>query len=258
MIVGGILFDYAGQGGEVTLPEGLTSIGDRVFWGCSSLTSVTLPESLTSIGDWAFEGCSSLTSVTLPEGLTSIGEEAFAGCCSLSDIVLSDTLPSLGKNAFAGCGGVECRIKKPKVLAAFLKKHGFSAAFVKGMESNGILPLEDVIPAVLGYVLTYPYGEVEKKDYKKAALESYVKNPAAEEAAAKLDHDKLMALLKLFMEKDSPKAAARWYAPYAAYANEEELAALLAEMKAWEKDKTKKEQLIRVRGAILLGDTVAA
>ena len=60
------------------------------------------------------------------------------------------------------------------------------------------------------------------------------------------------------MEKDSPKAAARWYAPYAAYANEEELTELLSEMKEWEKDTKKKEQLIRVRGAILLNDTVAA
>ncbi|MCI9502433.1 MAG: leucine-rich repeat protein, partial [Hungatella sp.] len=50
------------------------------------LTSVTLPEGLTSIGNNAFAGCSGLTSVTLPEGLTSIGYSVFYGCSGLTDV----------------------------------------------------------------------------------------------------------------------------------------------------------------------------
>jgi hypothetical protein len=47
----------------VTIPDSVTSIGDRAFYDCSSLTSITIPDSLTSIGNAAFDGCSGLTSI---------------------------------------------------------------------------------------------------------------------------------------------------------------------------------------------------
>ena len=118
---------------------------------------------------------------------------------------------------------------------------------------SGLPALREILPAVYPYAEAYDFGYVDSSDFRKGAKE-YAKNAEAETAAKKLDHKALMGLLLSWTATDGP----RWYAPYAAYANEEELAELIAEMKAWEKDKTKKEQLIRVRGAILLGDTVTA
>ena len=40
--------------GKCIVPEGVTSIGNRCFNGCSSLTSIELPSSLISIGEYAF------------------------------------------------------------------------------------------------------------------------------------------------------------------------------------------------------------
>ena len=71
---------------SVTIPNSVTSIGDRAFIGCRDLTSVTIPNSVTFIGDYAFSGCSCLTSVTIPTGVTSIGEYAFFNCDGLTSI----------------------------------------------------------------------------------------------------------------------------------------------------------------------------
>ena len=57
----------------------VTSIVDRAFWGCSSLTSINIPSSVTSIGSYAFYNCSSLSSINIPGSVTSIGEKCFLG-----------------------------------------------------------------------------------------------------------------------------------------------------------------------------------
>ena len=48
------------------------------------MKSVTIPDSVTSIGEKAFNGCESLKSIVIPDAVTSIGEYAFGGCKSLT------------------------------------------------------------------------------------------------------------------------------------------------------------------------------
>ena len=88
---------------EYTIPCSVTSIGERAFGGCSSLTSITIPNSVTSIGDAAFLDCSSLTSVTIPNSVTSIGEVAFQACSGLTSVTIPNSVTSIGYLAFASC-----------------------------------------------------------------------------------------------------------------------------------------------------------
>ena len=103
IIENGVLTKYVGPGGDVTVPEGVTSIGDLAFSWCSSLTSIVIPDGVTSIGDEAFRWCSSLTSIVVPDGVTSIGDEAFYECSSLTSIMIPDSVTSIGYEAFEYC-----------------------------------------------------------------------------------------------------------------------------------------------------------
>ena len=90
----------------VTIGDGITSIGNSAFQGCSGLTELTLPNSITSIWEGAFCGCSGLTELTLPNSVKNIGESAFEGCSGLTKLTLPNSVKNIGNSAFEGCSGV--------------------------------------------------------------------------------------------------------------------------------------------------------
>ena len=88
---------------SVVLPDGLTSIGNCAFYGCSALTSIDIPAGVTGIGNSAFNGCTALTSVTIPTSVTSIGVAAFASCKALTSIEIPSGVTAIADNTFNSC-----------------------------------------------------------------------------------------------------------------------------------------------------------
>ena len=68
---------------NLVIPQGVTSIGDRVFQNCLSITSVLIPDSVSSIGQRAFTNCAGITSMTCesvtPPILTTDATVIFSG-----------------------------------------------------------------------------------------------------------------------------------------------------------------------------------
>lgn len=126
---------------DMIVPDGVTSIKDAAFIGCTGLSSITIPNSVTSIGEDAFKDCSDIASVcivdlaawcgisfsniyanpllyakhlynseeteiidfNIPNGVTNIGDYTFCNCSSMNTIAIPNSLTSIGISAFQGC-----------------------------------------------------------------------------------------------------------------------------------------------------------
>ena len=88
---------------EITLPEGLKSIGNYAFKSCTALERMTIPDSVTSVSKGAFYNCSGLKSVTLSASQTAIPQWCFTGCSALTDITIPASVSSIGTYAFDAC-----------------------------------------------------------------------------------------------------------------------------------------------------------
>ena len=91
---------------DLVIPNGMTSIGKYVFYGCSSLTGVVIPDSVISIGEGTFSYCNNLASVTIPDSVTSIGNGVFSNCNNLASVTIPDSVTSIGDGAFANCSSL--------------------------------------------------------------------------------------------------------------------------------------------------------
>lgn len=103
LIVNGRLAAFAPKGlTEYTIPDGVTTIGDNVFFGCTNLTRITIPHGVETIAFQAFRECSGITEITIPESVTTVKEGAFCTCKSLTTVYCKPIVPpALEVNIFS-------------------------------------------------------------------------------------------------------------------------------------------------------------
>jgi len=96
----------------MTLPEGITSIGDMAFMNCELLKDVHLSTTIEMIEPSAFSGCTSLVSVNFADDckLTTIGNSCFYQCTSLNTIELPAAIRVIEANVFDTSGLTSIKI----------------------------------------------------------------------------------------------------------------------------------------------------
>lgn len=102
----GVQLPWGKKIASVTIEDGVTYIGQKSFYNCSSLTKVTIGNSVTTIGDYAFYNCQALSSVTFGNSLITIGEYAFYDCGALQQLILPNGVTTIKYRAFGGCGSL--------------------------------------------------------------------------------------------------------------------------------------------------------
>lgn len=88
---------------SITIPEGITTLGNSAFKRHKTLTEVHLPTSLKKIGISAFLDCQKLTSIVIPETVKEVAFWAFYNCIELREVTLLGEVETFHASAFDGC-----------------------------------------------------------------------------------------------------------------------------------------------------------
>lgn len=91
------------EGYTLTLPNTVTTIGERAFYNCSSLRMTSLPSNITSIDTYAFYNCQSLGLTSLPPLLTKISSYSFNGCNNMYLASLPNNVTKIEAYGFYNC-----------------------------------------------------------------------------------------------------------------------------------------------------------
>ena len=88
---------------RVVISEGVTTIGDKVFYNHKNIKNVSIADSVTAIDDEAFYNCTGLTDVVIGKGVTTIGDKAFYECSNLKTVTIYNAVEEIGKYSFSNC-----------------------------------------------------------------------------------------------------------------------------------------------------------
>lgn len=88
---------------EISMPQGLTHIGDYAFFGFENISEINIPSSVKTVGNSVFAACKSVTSVHIPNGVQRLGGWVFASCTSLENINFPSSLTSIDYECFINC-----------------------------------------------------------------------------------------------------------------------------------------------------------
>ena len=122
---------------SISIPNGVTSIGENAFYFCTSLTDISIPSSVKNIDYDAFYNCKiqnlyitdiaawcninvssaprashlyvnnvEIIDLVIPEGVTKIGNLSFCNCSRLKSVTIPNSVTSIGRSAFRACRGL--------------------------------------------------------------------------------------------------------------------------------------------------------
>lgn len=115
---------------RLSLPEGLTSIGNLAFYGCKELKTVVLPDSVMRVGHYAFMDCVSLTILDMGSGVQTVGESAFSDCYALRSLDLPAGLRTIGLKSFYRCESITTLTIPYNVSSVGISAFGYCKSLV--------------------------------------------------------------------------------------------------------------------------------
>jgi hypothetical protein len=87
----------------ISIPNSINGIEYRTFYECTNLASVNFGNGVEYINSYAFYGCTSLVSINIVNGVKYISENAFENCTSLTSVSIPNSVTEIWYSAFENC-----------------------------------------------------------------------------------------------------------------------------------------------------------
>ena len=101
---------------QVIIADGVTTIGNYIFFECPKIKSINIPNSVTTIDDFAFSYCSKLKQVDIPNSVTTLCRGLLRDCSSLESIRIHKDVVEIEESVFDRCfklTNISCEASTP-------------------------------------------------------------------------------------------------------------------------------------------------
>ena len=100
---------------NIVLPNGITYLGELLFYRCENLKTVKIPNTVTCVRPYAFVYCTSLQSIIIPDSINHFDDSlTFKDCVNLRSITIGSGLENndymcdgTDNSYFYGCSSIE-------------------------------------------------------------------------------------------------------------------------------------------------------
>lgn len=144
------------------------------------IRNLTIPEGVTSIGNYAFSKCLGIPSITIPNSVTNIGYETFAFCPGLKDVYCyAEQVPETGGNAFlhSNYEGATLYVPAASVVDYSSAEQWKDFGSIVALTHSSLMPSEVFVPIVTPHTnVTECYDLMGRRLQQTPREGIYIKN----------------------------------------------------------------------------------
>ena len=210
LIESSTLVRYVGKDASVSIPKGITIIGQDAFKDCCFLEQVHLSDGVIEIRQGAFCCCTALSAVVIPDSVLHIDEQAFD--TSASPRLLFLCADHSAASQFADTHKIARRVFSPKILERLKKAQKEREQLTVRtfqIASQSIVCSNDMVKRAAVHThynsLATPFYEKFQKNIPEKVMETDPYNHICEDTEA------LLTTAVQFLEEQGVYASVAWF-----------------------------------------------
>lgn len=193
-VIAGSAFEGNERLTSVTIPDGVATLNQKVFYNCKNLKTINIPRTVNSVGEKTFAGTPfyldennwhndcfyvnnvlieakpTISSVKFKENISTICDSAFKNCTKITSVTIPATVQRIESEAFSGCTSLkEVKFEKydPDYQSPnyFYAELGISSRAFENCTSLKSMKIPSYVVYISNRAIGYNYELVDELGY---------------------------------------------------------------------------------------------